>query len=480
MYDLLAQERANKAALILASQRYTMRFAPFVKDSKSRLAYVEAQLDEMLAHVADETQADFDYLKNRFDQFIAETVLDPSNDNNHQELQYQTQGESFPVERNEEGDPLEGEVVKDDVQNLGDVDGAGDAEAVQSDAKEDLADYSKDGPGASEIDEGPISQRSNVVTAGKTDSCVRCGKALNAIIAKRTVVCPDCTASLKKKALDDFDLGSGDNTQYNDQSTDYLQDSVPGQDLPFRCKICGEPGSQQDVAAHVQQAHPEAIQAKYDEMMGNQPQNPEAPQPMAAAKEADVPDAQDPDRAEVQPLPETPADRFDDTIQDLANRAAARQFSAPSDQEIQTISSQLGLNPGEVRQALYAAAIFGNYTAINGQLGGQAQAPEGYEEVSLQGLGGSVNSHEALVPVDLVVNKVADSMNMEPNLVYQQVRDKYGDDLPDKYHASVSGETHYYLPTEMAGNQQAQQQQPAYDPTVGPTAPPAPQPVPTA
>lgn len=458
MYELLAQDRANKSALLLVQERYSVELQPFVKNSKSRLVYVVNELDEIVARAATDTGADVLWVKERFDQFLADTV------------------EGLPPAKFEEGDPLEGTDVKDsDVQDKGEVEGAGREEALNPDSLEhqDLGESSNP---VGETDSGrPTS--GNVVAAGTTDECVRCGKSLNPVIAKYTPVCPTCTSALKK-----LTEGGGFGENYEDtnpQSLDYLNENPNvDQNLPYRCTICDEQGTRDEVYSHVQKFHPDAVSNKQQEMMGTPLPQESVP---VAAKVADVPvpDVNDPNRAEVQPLPENPSDQFDDTIQDLANRAAAQQFSAPQDQEIHQIASQLGIDEEQVRQALYTTALFGEHAAVNGQLGEQANAPEGYEEVSLDNLGGQINSHEALVPVDLVVNKVADSMNMEPNLVYQQVRDKYGDDLPDKYHASVSGETHYYLPTELAGNQVQQQQQPAYDPNVGPAAPPAPQPTPT-
>lgn len=459
MHELLAQDRANKSALLIVHEKWNVELQPFVKNSKSRLAYVETQLDEILARAAADTGADVLWLKQRFDAYIADTV------------------EGLPPAKFEEGDPLEGTDVKDDdVQNLGETEGAGREEALDPPDLEhqDLADSSGT---TGEVDSGLPGSKSKVVTAGQTEECVRCGKNLNPVVAKHTPVCPTCTSELKKLA----DPGPGFGENYEDtnpESFDYLNERQQvDQNLEYHCTICGEQGTRDDVYSHVQKFHPDAVANKQQEMMGT-PLPPQSTPVAAKVADVPVPDVNDPNRAEVQPLPENPSDQFDDTIQDLANRAAAQQFSAPADSEIHQIASQLGIDEEQVRQALYATAMFGNHSAANGQLGAQTNVPEGYEEVSLDNLGGQINSHEALVPVDLVVNKVADSMNMEPNLVYQQVRDKYGDDLPDKYHASVSGETHYYLPTELAGNQ-VQQQQPAYDPNVGPAAPPAPEPAPT-
>jgi hypothetical protein len=128
-----------------------------------------------------------------------------------------------------------------------------------------------------------------------------------------------------------------------------------------------------------------------------------------------------------------------------------------------------GSDADTIRQSLYATAAFGKYTAVNGQIGESAKLPQNYQEINM---GGQVNPQQALVPTDVVVQKVADEMGMSKDLVYNMVRDKYGADLPDKYHASVSGEHHFYLPQEIAANQveQPQQQQPPAP------APPAPDP----
>jgi hypothetical protein len=154
-------------------------------------------------------------------------------------------------------------------------------------------------------------------------------------------------------------------------------------------------------------------------------------------------------------------------LSDLAQRAAARHFSLSSEEQIQSIASQLGVPADEVRNSLVSIATFGNYVGVNGELGGESNPPEGYEAVSVQGLGN--DPHQALVPTDLVVTKVAEDMNLEQSLAYNMIRDKYGADLPEQYHAQVQGQQQFYLPTELAQNQMQQQQaQPPTDPNVGP------------
>jgi DNA-directed RNA polymerase subunit RPC12/RpoP len=468
MYDLLdGQERANKAALLLVHERYTSDFAQFVqKNPRQRVAFVANQIDEMIDEVARATGAEFEYVKSRFDQFIADAVLDTKPP--REELSPKTQGDGLPPEgETTDTDPVEG-VVRDDVLNKGDVDGAGSTQALEPDAKVDLSDTTST-EGDSDKPGGEPGLR-----AGSVKNCVRCDKPLNVVYAKHTVVCPSCTTELRKRAI-----GEMPNTpdELDDHSTDYLQEPVPADPMamPYKCTICQAQGTQDQIRQHVAQDHAEVVQRKQDEL-GQQQQT---FQP--SGKTADVPDEYNEDRTVVQPEPRSPADNFDQAIQDLAEKAAAAQLSTPTEDDVHTLASQLGLPEEEVRHSLVISAMFGQYSASNGQYTDSIDSPEGYQEVSVDGNGGKIDAHEAAVPVDVVVNKVADSMNMEPNLVYQQVVDRYGDDMPDKYHASVSGERHFYLPAQMAGDamqqqqQTQQQQQPAYDPTVGPTAPPAPQ-----
>jgi hypothetical protein len=158
----------------------------------------------------------------------------------------------------------------------------------------------------------------------------------------------------------------------------------------------------------------------------------------------------------VAPQQQNPADRFDNIVQETADRAAARQLSLPSDNEVAEIAQQTGLQDDEVRQRLISTAQFGNYKATNGSLDAE-DLPDGYTEITVGETGGRIDAHQALVPVEVVIGKVAEEMEMERSLVMNQVVDRYGGgSLPDKYHASVSGERHFYLPNELAGNMQPQ------------------------
>lgn len=436
-------ERVNKTAMLLARTRYSERLAPFVKNSAARLEYVRGQLDDLLYEVIEETGADSTYVFSRFDSYLKEAV------------DYKPDPDGIPSGKNAPNAEGLEDVEKTDVMDRGDVDGAGDEEARDI-PKQDLGEYSQKATAYKTKEAGDVTDRATWKT------CFRCPTKLNPVYAQTSPVCRVCATELKHKA----DLQGVDDLQRMNLQEEPYADLLPAPtDMPEQCTLCGQTGSHDELISHIQRDHQDVLQRDQGFDQGVAPDNFE--QPVAAAEPADP--------AKVEPLPETPADRFDDMVQDLANRAAAQQFSTPDENALHSIASQLGVDSEQVQQSLIPVAIFGNYVGVNGQLSQDATPPEGYEEVSVQGLGGRVDSHEALVPTDLVISKVADDMNMEPELAMTMIRDRFGGvDLPDKYHASLSGEIHYYLPSELAGNQQAQQP----DPNVGPTPGSGPTPMP--
>jgi hypothetical protein len=170
---------------------------------------------------------------------------------------------------------------------------------------------------------------------------------------------------------------------------------------------------------------------------------------MAANKEAAPADVQE--QAVVEPLPAVPGDNFDDMVQDLADRAAAIQFSTLDEKDLHTLAESLGLGPDDLDGKVQVVAVFDNYTGVNGQLVNKVpDMPPDYQEVQSSVI--RATAHEALVPVDIVVQKVAEQMDMDQDLVYNMIKDKYGADLPDKYHAAVQGEYHFYVPASLAVN----------------------------
>ena len=430
-------DRLNKSALLLVNERYLRQLAPWVKDSKSRLEYVSKDIDSIIADVVSETGADFDYLRDRFHARLEERI---------------TANEGYNIKNRSESDKtgLEG-IHKDDVADKGEVDGAGLEEAKKVDQKIDLKNSST------------------------WPTCFRCSATLNPVWAAVSPVCKTCTDSLTSETGWAVEaVGEGRDWDSNNEETEPSKPSRPEDSQLFACKICRSlgqlvKGTHEELVSHVEQDHQDVL--KKDREGDSQSER----EPVAAStKEADVPRAEE-DTAVAPPPENTPADRFDDIVQDLADRAAAQQFSMASDEVLNQIASAVQADPNQVKQSLYATATFGKYTGVNGHIDtdGNTVAPDGYGEVPMgDQQSGRVGAHEAIVPVDVVVSKVADEMGMDKNLVYSMVRDKYGADLPDKYHASVSGEHHYYLPQDMVANMQAQpEQQPA-----APPAPPAPDP----
>lgn len=461
-------DRANKTALLLVQERYDSRFASFVKSSKARLAYVERDLEELIHDASVEAGADQSYVKRRFDQYLADAVLekDPAT---REDLSYKGEG-GLPPEKYDPTDGSNGTVHKDDPLNLGETEGLGAEESRQPDATVDLGQYTHEGEGAGEVDKGPLS----------TSSCFRCG---DKPVSAGFVVCPDCTTELHRQAdytpLKDSPFG----VDHSQEPVNQEMHPTP-EDLPYQCKICGYPGDGQgatkdEITAHVQDDHNDILQRAQQEQV-QQPGFEQESLPMAASvKQADVPEATPEGTPKVDPLPTSSADRFDEMVQDLADRAAAEQLSTPTPEEVHAVSSQLGLPTEEVQQSLVATALVGKYMGMNGKLAESIDAPEGYQEVAVDQGGGRIEGREALVGSNAVINKVAEEMNSTPDLVYQEVKARYGgEDLPDKYHASISGERHFFLPSQLAG--QGQQQQQVQDPNVGPAAAPAPEATPPA
>lgn len=177
--------------------------------------------------------------------------------------------------------------------------------------------------------------------------------------------------------------------------------------------------------------------------------NPGVTSPVVSSKEAAPADIDE--QAIVEPLSIAPGDQFDAMVQDLANRAAAIQFSTLEDKDLNALAQQLGLNAQDLTGKIQVIAVFDNYVGVNGELTNAVpEAPEGYQEVQAQQVRAS--AHEALIPTQIVINKVAEQMNMPEDLAYNMVKDKYGADLPDKYHAAVQGEYHFYVPASLANN----------------------------
>jgi hypothetical protein len=54
----------------------------------------------------------------------------------------------------------------------------------------------------------------------------------------------------------------------------------------------------------------------------------------------------------------------------------------------------------------------------------------------------------------MALHKVAEDLGMTSQLVEDMVRERYGGvDLPDKYHASVTGERRLFLPSDLVSSE---------------------------
>jgi hypothetical protein len=254
---------------------------------------------------------------------------------------------------------------------------------------------------------------------------------------------------------------------------------------PYQCVVCGFTGTFQAVQDHLATAqdtehmrakqNPGGQQAPATAPPGQQTAQPQQP---TQAKVADAPDPNDPpaqpggdtDPHDEEPVkaddPQenlSPSSKFQDIVSSMANRAAAKAFSVPADEEIQAIAEQYGLDPHQVRERLVAKATFGDFSAINGKVGA-TDVPQGYQKIQVQGLGGVVQQHQAIVPTASAVRKVSEDLGIDENTVYESIKESMGDNLGDQYHATVDGDHTFYLPAELAANgpqpDDTQQQQP--------------------
>jgi hypothetical protein len=154
-----------------------------------------------------------------------------------------------------------------------------------------------------------------------------------------------------------------------------------------------------------------------------------------------------------------PSDRFDDVVQQIADRAAAKRYSQADDTELDQIASRYGLSHEEIAKRLHIVSYFGDYIGFNGDLVDSDPSLEGLTAIDDQDLGGQVESHEALVPLNIAVKATAEELHMNENDVYSRIQDSLGGtDLPNQYHASVEGQRNFYLPDSMVSSGQSSQQ----------------------
>jgi hypothetical protein len=390
------QQDANKKALLLAQTRFRAQILPFVGNKPERLAFARNEVDRIVAECATQMGADVEYVQSRFDAYIADAVAVSEPQKIELEFSQAELNDGSPPKRN---DPDKVNPEPDATTEVTDS-GIVLEEGVDPDATVDLNDDTQ-----------------------KT-TCFRCGGDIQGHLASSgSKVCVVCTFDLRNK----LGLGQSPTEQY----------MVPADpNARVECTFCAQKGqhfegTQDEVNQHITSSHQPELMQQHMQPQFNV-------QPVAALDDSETVD----DNAS------NPSHHFDDVIQQMADRAAAQQFSQADDQEVQEIAQRYGLNPDEIKKNLIATATFGNFTAVNGQLTDDG-VPDGYTEVEMEGMGGRVESHDAQVPVQAAVNKVAQDLQMEPDLVYSELRDSYGTDLGDQYHASVSGEHRFFLPNNM-------------------------------
>jgi hypothetical protein len=494
LYDLDATEQANKAALLLVHSRYSAQYAPFVQGKLARLSYVQERVFDLVERTAEEVGADVDWVREHFDEFLKDSM----------------HSQDIPG--------VDG-IEHTDVMERGEVAGAGIEEALKPDERQSLSEYTKSGKKLSKeqiaalkegldvpLDPAPVvDAEQGLENADVEEQIGELQRRIEAAEATNGEDVESLYAELGRlvvqrnrgqaNPVEEPEFESRDDMFENQDRWSKRADAAWAEDMAggmqgvgtgasdpeppvqpldpsaqFKCALCERAGVQtqgteDELMYHVQQEHADEV-ARANQAP-SQPGAQPLQQPLTSVKEAEVPRTDD-EAPRAEPLPATPADEFDSYVQELAEAAAARKYSLPDDAMIHSIASQIGQPPEDVRNRMVAVAIFGNHTAVNGEEG-NSNPPEGYTEVSAQGVGGRIDAAEALVPTNLVVTKVAEKMNMQEDLAMQMIRDRYGADLPDKYHASVAGEVHLYLPPEMA--QAAPNMAP--DPEVGPTPQPA-------
>lgn len=485
-----------RSAVVLGKVRFDEQLGPFVRTSKVRLesSLVQSELNRIIAEVANESRADPERvgaaLRTILSDAVAVTEPEKTTLDSDKTFGAPAEGTSVPSGGDtKEESPLPG-VERTDVNDSDAV----CEEALDADATIDITK--------------PLNSESKV-------ACVRCKEADALENSPVCQVCSDALVALaKKKEALAPNNSAPMQAQQHAAPTGAPTHLMPlNPNAPYQCTVCGRTGTWDEVNNHLQTAldvpHMTAKQQlQLQDQQGLTPQQPGMPQHTPAyhasfieqdelvksagmapeqvaemlkadltgeamerwfaslmseqegpssdvnkgAKTAGEYEKQQDENAAVDDEhAQTPSSHFDYVIENMANRAAARHFSAPTDEDISQIASTYGLDANEIKQSIQATATFGNYHASNGVIGpGSGEGPpEGYTEVDLNNNGNGIQAHEAVVPMNLAIRKVSEDLNMDPNSVYDSVKGAYGGDLSDEYHTSVQGEFHYYLPQEL-------------------------------
>lgn len=444
-------ERDNvRSAVVLGKVRFDQQLGPFVRTSKVRLesSLVQSELSRIIAEVSNEVKADPDKVGAALRTILAAGVTMDTGGvavTKPDRVDVTEGGEtSVPSGKDETAaEPLPG-IERTDVYDHGAV---LEDEILDADAQIDITK--------------PLN----------SESCVRCKEAS---ALEDSPVCQECTDALvaiakKKEAAP---LNAQPNTPAQPAAQPAQQPAAPthlmplNPNAPYQCTVCGRTGTWDEVNQHLQTAldvpHMTAkqqLQLQDRQIPQMQPQQPatqapavpqQAPAYHGSVTAGEYEKQQDQDAAVDSEHAQTPSSHFDYVIENMANRAAARHFSAPTEADIQQIAQTYGLDANEIKQSIQGVATFGNYHGVNGIIGAAEEGPpQGYTEVDLNNNGNGIQSHEAVVPMNLAVRKVSQDLNMDPNSVYDSVKSAYGGELSDEYHTSVQGEYHWYLPQEL-------------------------------
>lgn len=562
-YDLETDSRnAVKTAVLLAKQAYDERFSSFVKNSSSRLEFIDDRIVSLANEFALQLDADpaevLSFLRSTLadavevTQFEKENVEDgdgeiknsdtvPAQENSAEtgidttEAVLEVQ-DSTEVDLNSEtaksGDAFPVASAKDKKDDDEDEDDDEESDETLDDADADRA--SGEGEKLMEWDKEHPMKDSFVITAhtepgnpsdeSTWHSCFRCEQPLNPVQASLSPVCVDCTDELlskvARKALEVVAFDDGrvvetiplqDEEQKNvekvtmglltkmdrdsffvrevdlpDPAGDPMAQDVPpdqgeaggGVDpvppvapmgspegennqpssapsplssfknaaMPLdpnqqcKCDYCPFTGSLPAVQLHEQQAHADQLRAQQTMDKGelNQAQLPVAPQNMSFGSAIDK---------QIKGPNSNPSDVFEDRVQTMANYQAAAAWSTVSDDDVQKISSQFGLDPAQVKDSLICVATFGGATAVNGSEG--VPSPDTAQFTQLHSFGGQVPTTEEQVDVPMAIQATAHELGIEEGDVQNSISDSYGGDLGSKYYISVSGTASYFLPKDM-------------------------------
>lgn len=454
---------AVKRAIALAVSRYTDTIGKFVQNKPERLSIVEEQVGRIASECAESSKADPSEVTRLFRAYLATevAVTKPEKQNVTDTAEYNNSDE---VPQPEHG-------VRDDVKS---------GEPVLEPESDGHIDMSK---------EDSLTKDESKKKTAKQVSCDRCSSA-NA--QEDSILCASCNhfvvagegeCGCECESCKDGDHCKGDSChgEAPEKDRSYSKEAV-GRPIP--CPNCGaqmmpSQNPTNPAMAGNQQTCPSCgttIQVSPGAMQQAMPQQPMMGQPVQpmAAKQSAPGDLEDPDSpveegaqspAEADPteqqLPPAveedsngPAEVYTGVVQETANLNAAQDWSTPGDQDIQKIAEQFGIDPDDVRKNLRIVADFGDSLAVNGDSNGDPNM-DGLTE--LPGFGGRIPSQEQEVDVDGAIQNTADKTNLSPDDVYALVKESYGGDIAGKHYVSVQGESHYYLPEELVGQQQQAQ-----------------------